>query len=322
MPLKNCVLTDIISSIKNQYYYTNGQVLTQYDCNGLDESNDLIVNGKYFYIHDRLGSVRQVIDTDGTVVNSYTYDPFGQDISADDCNVSVYNPFKFTGQWFDSEIGQYYLRARMYDPVLMRFTSNDPVMGKAKEPLTLHKYLYCINDPVNKIDPKGKFAGFANILVANAVLSHLRKMDTTFSWKLYDKSESVVDAFSMMNLQRGVRYDALSADIEDGFRNTLRDGGIAALEVISPNLRRLVDFAVEVGYEKGEAIVDVLEGNQQLDDFFVKNSERLSFANYIDRKENILYKTEESDIFRSLIFLAAEVLLFFGKWNFDRYLMR
>ena len=63
-------------SIKNQYYYTNGQVLTQYDCNGLDDNNDLIINDKYFYIHDRLGSVRQVVDTDGTVVNSYTYDPF------------------------------------------------------------------------------------------------------------------------------------------------------------------------------------------------------------------------------------------------------
>ncbi len=145
-------------SIKNQYYYTNGQVLTQYDCNGLDESNDLIVNGKYFYINDRLGSVRQVIDTDGTVVNSYTYDPFGQDISAADCNVSVYNPFKFTGQWYDSEIGQYYLRARMYDPVLMRLTSNDPVRGKFQQPLTLHRYLYCGSDPVNRIDPSGKTA--------------------------------------------------------------------------------------------------------------------------------------------------------------------
>ena len=29
-------------------------------------------------------------------------------------------------------------------------------MGKFQEPLTLHVYLYCINDPVNKIDPSGR----------------------------------------------------------------------------------------------------------------------------------------------------------------------
>lgn len=29
--------------------------------------------------------------------------------------------------------------------------------GKYQEPLTLHKYLYCLNGPINKIDPSGKF---------------------------------------------------------------------------------------------------------------------------------------------------------------------
>ncbi|MBN1406772.1 MAG: RHS repeat-associated core domain-containing protein, partial [Calditrichaceae bacterium] len=63
--------------------------------------------------------------------------------------------FRFTGQYLDSETGMYYLRARMYSPYLGRFASHDPVMGKFEEPMTLHKYLYCGNDPVNGMDPTG-----------------------------------------------------------------------------------------------------------------------------------------------------------------------
>jgi len=33
---------------------------------------------EYFYVTDRLGSVRQLIDDTGSVVRNYTYSPFGQ----------------------------------------------------------------------------------------------------------------------------------------------------------------------------------------------------------------------------------------------------
>ena len=101
-----------------------------------------------------LGSVRLLIDASGNVENHYTYDPFGQTF-AGQTQQNVTNPYQFTGQWFDAEINQYYLRARMYDPVISRFTSRDPVSGKFENPLSLHKYLYCQNDPVNNWDPKG-----------------------------------------------------------------------------------------------------------------------------------------------------------------------
>jgi len=85
--------------LKKSYIYTpDGQILAQYDCNGFDEdTNSVIVNGKYFYIHDRLGSVRLVVSEDGDVNNSYTYNPFGE-MFPTECNETVYNPFKFTGQ--------------------------------------------------------------------------------------------------------------------------------------------------------------------------------------------------------------------------------
>ena len=142
-------------SLTNSYIYADAQILAQYTYDSEEE-----INEKFYYVHDRLGSVRLMVDYDDATdtvgaVNTYTYNPFG-DHYIPDTTDSTYNPFQFTGQWLDSEIDQYYLRARMYDPKMMRFTTRDPVNGKFKEPMALHKYLYCTNDPLNRIDPKGE----------------------------------------------------------------------------------------------------------------------------------------------------------------------
>ncbi len=129
------------------YIYADGQILAKCDHTGASVED-------YFYITDRQGSVRVIADDGGAAQVSYTYDPFGVVIEE---NGTFANPFKFTGQWYDEEIDQYYLRARMYDPRLMRFTGYDPVRGDFNEPLTLHRYLYCENDPINWIDPTGEF---------------------------------------------------------------------------------------------------------------------------------------------------------------------
>jgi RHS repeat-associated protein len=83
------------------------------------------------------------------------------------------NPFMFTGQYYDSEIDQYYLRARQYDPLLARFTARDPVLGKFREPLTLHTYLYQSNDPLNRVDLNGRSFGriFGALSAGSAVHS-------------------------------------------------------------------------------------------------------------------------------------------------------
>jgi len=135
--------------IVKTYIYANSQIIAQHT--GNHEAN------RYFYLHDRIGSVRQVIDTSGSLENSYTFDPFGEGFSTE-IQENVSNPFQFTGQYFDSEIEEYYLRARQYDPHIARFTSRDPVFGKPFHPLTLHKYLYCLNDPLNRTDPTGETA--------------------------------------------------------------------------------------------------------------------------------------------------------------------
>jgi hypothetical protein len=60
------------NSVTETYVYANSQILAQYD--GAQHAN----SDRHFYLHDRLGSVRQVLDESGNVKNTYTYTPFGQ----------------------------------------------------------------------------------------------------------------------------------------------------------------------------------------------------------------------------------------------------
>ncbi|MHC4633161.1 MAG: RHS repeat-associated core domain-containing protein, partial [Planctomycetota bacterium] len=142
LPTTLMEMTD--NTILKTYIYANGQVLCQHD-------GDYSA-ARYFYIHDRTGSTRQIINTSASVVKYYTYEPFGEVLEEDG---TLSNKMMFTGQYFDTEIDQYYLRARQYDPYISRFTARDPVYGKFEKPMTLHRYLYCINNPINNLDPSG-----------------------------------------------------------------------------------------------------------------------------------------------------------------------
>ncbi len=44
---------------------------------------------------------------------------------------------------------------RRYDPAVGRFLQQDPWLGSLYAPLTLNAYAYCVNDPVNAVDPSG-----------------------------------------------------------------------------------------------------------------------------------------------------------------------
>ena len=68
------------------------------------------------------------------------------------------NRFLVTGEYLDPNTGYYYLRARWLNPDTGRFVSTDPHPGVIFDPPTLHRYLYSINDPVNRIDPGGQFS--------------------------------------------------------------------------------------------------------------------------------------------------------------------
>ena len=71
----------------------------------------------------------------------------------------------------DTETGLYYLQSRYYDPATMRFiNADDPnvIQMGTEEKQELNLYAYCLNDPVNSVDPSGYWtiASEANRLIS------------------------------------------------------------------------------------------------------------------------------------------------------------
>ena len=119
---------------------------------GLDIiAEQLAQSDRYYYVHDGLGSVRQLVDTTGQIDTNYAYDPFGVPVVGGE----VPNPYQFTGEAWDAEVELLYLRARYYQPEIGRFVTKDPWAGNVDQPGTLNRYMYVTNNPVNHTDPSG-----------------------------------------------------------------------------------------------------------------------------------------------------------------------
>ncbi len=118
-----------------------------------------------YYGCDGHGSTVILTDSGGVATDHWFYDAWGNIFARDGSTVNVY---RYTGQQQDGT-DLYYLRARHYSPTLTRFLQRDPVEGSLTEPLTLHKYCYCVNNPVNRIDPSGLQPTMTGMLTAMAI---------------------------------------------------------------------------------------------------------------------------------------------------------
>ena len=100
----------------------------------------------YYHRDEQLSTVF-VTDGHGEIRNSYQYDAFGIPLETTE---QLNNRIRYTGQQYDDVTGQYYLRARYYNPVAGRFMQEDVYQGDG-----LNLYAYCGNNPVVYDDPSG-----------------------------------------------------------------------------------------------------------------------------------------------------------------------
>lgn len=105
----------------------------------------------HYMVRDRLGSVRAVIDGEGTLQQALCYTASGlpwttYGLPADRHMHTGLEQLNFGGLgWYDNH-------ARWYDPVSMRFTSPDPL---AEKYFHITPFANCANNPMNCIDING-----------------------------------------------------------------------------------------------------------------------------------------------------------------------
>jgi RHS repeat-associated protein len=144
---------DVIAQTKSDWQL----VASQWELQGTGNTEYLLYDGH--------GSTRQLAEyAAGTVsiVDSFSYDGYGVLLQND--SVASANPGKvvpqqtsllYAGEQFDTDLQQYYLRARYYNPLNGLFNRMDPFSGSPQDPQSLHKYLYAHCNPISNIDPSG-----------------------------------------------------------------------------------------------------------------------------------------------------------------------
>ncbi|MCR2033427.1 RHS repeat-associated core domain-containing protein [Anaerofustis stercorihominis] len=107
----------------------------------------------YSYNKDTRNSTSTIVGDDNVGSVAYRYDEFGETEKLG--NESLENEVCYTGQVYDKETENYYYNARYYSPDEGRFVTVDTYRGEFEEPLSLHLYAYCANNPINFTDPSG-----------------------------------------------------------------------------------------------------------------------------------------------------------------------
>ncbi|MDR2441721.1 MAG: hypothetical protein LBE12_20355, partial [Planctomycetaceae bacterium] len=150
---------------------TNEETVTTYVIGHQRISQIVVKNGteqEYYFTFDGHGSTRVLLDITAAILQLYSFDAYGNALDFD--SAAALTEFLYSGEQFDSKIGQQYLRQRYYNPATGRFNRLDPFFGNLNDPRSLHKYLYTHADPTNGIDPNGELAIFPILAIIGIVL--------------------------------------------------------------------------------------------------------------------------------------------------------
>jgi RHS repeat-associated protein len=133
-------------------YNSSGTVTARY-AHGLNIDEPLAVQRRSvtsYYHADGLGSIVALTNAAGSIVQTYSYDSFGNITPSGGIN----QPFTYTAREYDYETGLYYYRARYYDPKAGRFITKDPISFAGGD---VNLYGYVRNNPINRLDPLGLY---------------------------------------------------------------------------------------------------------------------------------------------------------------------
>ena len=150
-----------------------------------------------FYYHtDHLGSASLITDYKGNEFQRIEYTPYGETWVEKHNIINYYMPYKFTGKEKDEETGLYYYGARYLDPKYSLWKSTDPALseymsgsdageGGVYNHINLNLYHYAGNNPINYIDPDGRYQipVYGNIVMQDSEWRREKLKGTTTKFK-------------------------------------------------------------------------------------------------------------------------------------------
>ncbi|MFD2257697.1 RHS repeat-associated core domain-containing protein [Luteolibacter algae] len=228
----------------------------------------------YFYTKDHLGSIREVIASDGTTVEArYDYTPWGQVTRTS--GTGVESDFLYTGHLHHAPSDLHLTLYRAYDPATGRWLSRDPI-GEAGG---LNLYGYVGNNPANYYDPHGLFLKE----IGGGVISlGLGYATARLSGECYSAKDAAIDFASgalglgaIKNAGRAYKAYKKYNKIQKKFVPELRGPGLAP-DAIEEGAKALGKGAAGLGLlqlkdcpgnlKKGKDIGEDLLDNWKLDD--------------------------------------------------------
>jgi len=226
----------------------------------------------YIYHTDALGSIVGLSDHSQELVNTYTYDAYGNIRTIVE---GVENNYRFTGREWDEGINLYYLRSRYYSQVLGRFLNKDKYRGIQSQATSLNRYSYVENCPVNFIDATGEAIQFIRII-------QLIWKYAKIAWKVYKVYQAARAAEEVYNYVRGLAEGKIK---------------LAGCELLQSRLEGKLFLDESSLIEKiTEGIVDFEEKGKKID---VK---KLAYKYYLGEVSRYLNsELEDNEIYKDLL---------------------
>jgi RHS repeat-associated protein len=165
---------------------------------------------------DRLGSIVGITDQNGNLKEAMAFDawgsrrnPNGAPVSAVSTQLTEQTDTKgYTGQEMLDALELVHLNGRVYDPLLGKFLSGDPLVSDPVNGQNYNRYSYVLNNPTNLTDPTG-------------FLPVSDRIHDSEGWiTIYSSSSSRSDQFIVSS-----QNDSESGDIMTFFMSTASSGG-------------------------------------------------------------------------------------------------
>lgn len=182
---------------RSDFTYDRGNIITEENGSGNLVSRSIRglqivakenpVGAISYYLNNAHGDVSKLVNENGEVLNSYEYDAFG---NTSKYTEKIQNRFQYSGEQFDKMTGQYYLRARFYDPTVGRFVTEDTYRGQLNDTMSLNLYTYCSNNPVNLIDPSGHMS-VENLNAYSFIYNTARDTDSINQYVIEDNGLNI-----------------------------------------------------------------------------------------------------------------------------------